>query len=96
MYQSNGIPLCHCGLPTEMKTSWTTRNPGRRFFGCKNHGKRKSCRFMSWYDPPMTSRATVVVNGLLKKCNVLERERKKERIMWVFLVVCMILVWIWK
>ncbi|KAK8612928.1 hypothetical protein V6N13_104253 [Hibiscus sabdariffa] len=30
-----------------------------------------------WYDPPMTPRATLVLNGLLKKLNGLERRRKE-------------------
>ncbi|PWA59384.1 zinc finger, GRF-type [Artemisia annua] len=26
--------VCTCGKPDVVKTSWTNRNPGRRFFGC--------------------------------------------------------------
>ena len=26
--------VCTCGKPAVVKTSWTNRNPGRRFFGC--------------------------------------------------------------
>ncbi|KAL4297525.1 hypothetical protein GQ457_12G003780 [Hibiscus cannabinus] len=91
-------PVCYCGLVTEIKTSWTTGNPGRRFFGCKNHAslRYKSCRFMQWYDPPMTPRATVVLNGLLRKLNGLEMGRKKERIIWVCLVIVMMLFLICK
>ncbi|GJS79517.1 zinc finger, GRF-type containing protein [Tanacetum coccineum] len=25
---------CACGLEAVMRTSWTNRNPGRRFYGC--------------------------------------------------------------
>ena len=27
-------PTCKCGIPTRVKTSWTTENPGKMFYGC--------------------------------------------------------------
>ena len=27
-------PTCNCGVPARVKTSWTTENPGKRFYGC--------------------------------------------------------------
>ncbi|CAL1382811.1 unnamed protein product [Linum trigynum] len=33
-------PFCHCGEPTDLKTSWTEANPGRRFYGCSRYGVR--------------------------------------------------------
>ncbi|GKE51846.1 hypothetical protein Tco_1487002 [Tanacetum coccineum] len=27
-------PRCACGLEVVIRTSWTNRNPGRRFYGC--------------------------------------------------------------
>ncbi|MBA0575187.1 hypothetical protein Golob_027655 [Gossypium lobatum] len=32
------IPVCYCGNPTKLNTSWSNDNPGRRFFGCKKFG----------------------------------------------------------
>ncbi|KAL4280746.1 hypothetical protein GQ457_03G020470 [Hibiscus cannabinus] len=32
------FPVCGCGFPAQLKTSWSNDNPGRRFFYCKNHG----------------------------------------------------------
>lgn len=37
-------PLCECGRSTTVMKSWTTDNPGRRFFKCTVHG------FVSWAD----------------------------------------------
>ncbi|KAK9036923.1 hypothetical protein V6N11_021846 [Hibiscus sabdariffa] len=47
--------MCRCGFPAQLRTSWSNDNPGRRFFGCKNHGSvvHHACRFFSWFDPPM-------------------------------------------
>ena len=30
--------LCGCGKLSQMRTSWTTTNPGRRFAGCEKYG----------------------------------------------------------
>jgi hypothetical protein len=30
---------CWCGLTTKIMTSTTTKNPGRRFYGCAMHKK---------------------------------------------------------
>ena len=31
---SQFVNFCHCGTRSPMRTSWTTANPGRHFFGC--------------------------------------------------------------
>lgn len=28
------VELCYCGVAAKLRTSWTDRNPGRRFVGC--------------------------------------------------------------
>ncbi|KAJ0830229.1 hypothetical protein HanPSC8_Chr15g0652821 [Helianthus annuus] len=30
--------LCWCGKEVALRTSWTVRNPGRRFISCPNLG----------------------------------------------------------
>ncbi|XP_058751698.1 uncharacterized protein LOC131624801 [Vicia villosa] len=60
---------CFCDLDSPLTTSWTTRNPGRRFNGCglfKLQG-RKGCDFFSWYDVEMSVRAKEVILSLMKK-----------------------------
>ena len=74
------IPFCYCENPVNLKISWSNLNPGRRFVGCKSYGSSSTCRFFSWYDPPMNDRARVVLVGLLKKVKVVESQRKNERI----------------
>jgi hypothetical protein len=34
MSSSNGMVYCWCGKEAMMRTSWTSRNPGRRFYCC--------------------------------------------------------------
>lgn len=30
-------PMCYCGLRSPLRTSMTTANPGRRFYGCARY-----------------------------------------------------------
>ncbi|KAM6557692.1 hypothetical protein CsatB_004711 [Cannabis sativa] len=73
---STGPHLCRCDPPrvAEMKTSWTNKNPGRRFVRCPFHQQEQGCNFWMWYDPPMCERALVVIPGLLRKIRNLEME----------------------
>ncbi|PWA74705.1 zinc finger, GRF-type [Artemisia annua] len=66
------VLICDCGKQTTIKTSWTNRNPGRRFYCCP------SCGFIGWTDPPMCCRAVVVIHGLLRARNELEEELKEQ------------------
>ncbi|TYI05640.1 hypothetical protein ES332_A10G103500v1 [Gossypium tomentosum] len=83
------IPVCHCGNPSKLNTSWSNGNPGRRFFGCKKFGSRfrKPCRFFSWFDPLLTSHSRIVLLGLLKKVRTLEDARKRVRRTWLLVLV---------
>ncbi|KAM7469389.1 hypothetical protein LguiA_007572 [Lonicera macranthoides] len=40
---------CFCGEVAPTRVSWTTRNPGRRFLGCKIFGNN-GCNFFDWVD----------------------------------------------
>ncbi|KAK5770600.1 hypothetical protein PVK06_046751 [Gossypium arboreum] len=87
------IPVCYCGNSAKLNTCWSNNNLGRRFFGCKqfDSGFRKSCRFFSWFDPPLTPRLRVVLLGLLKKVKTLKDARKREKRTW-FLVLVIVTV----
>ncbi|KAI5676402.1 hypothetical protein M9H77_07352 [Catharanthus roseus] len=42
---------CWCGIPTPILTSNTSKNNGRKFFGCCNFkGSMRSCVFFRWLD----------------------------------------------
>ncbi|XP_059663466.1 uncharacterized protein LOC132309136 [Cornus florida] len=40
---------CYYGLKTLIKTSYTNRNPGRKFYGCPNYPS-PTCDFHMWED----------------------------------------------
>ncbi|KAK8584019.1 hypothetical protein V6N12_068270 [Hibiscus sabdariffa] len=67
--EPSAFPVCGCKFPVQLRTSWSTDNLKRRFFGCKNYDSlvHHSCRYFSWFDPPMTPRARVVMVALLKR-----------------------------
>nr|GEX96568.1 hypothetical protein [Tanacetum cinerariifolium] len=47
------------------RTSWTNRNPGRRFYSC--HTLSPTCvNFLMWYDPPMCQRSIQIFPRLLR------------------------------
>ncbi|KAF5472382.1 hypothetical protein F2P56_009104 [Juglans regia] len=44
-------PTCWCGLKTPIKTSYTKKNPGRRFFACPKYNTGDAmCEFFVWVD----------------------------------------------
>ncbi|CAH9099878.1 unnamed protein product [Cuscuta europaea] len=64
-----GVRFCKCRRRTEIPvkarlwTSWTDKNPGRRFYGCP-HYENDGCGFFEWHDEPLTNRAKHVINDL--------------------------------
>nr|XP_027122511.1 uncharacterized protein At4g04775-like [Coffea arabica] len=69
------IPFCKCGTRTILKTSWTERNPARRYIECAQNQVR-GCGFWDWYDEEICERAKQVIPGLLRSKNKLEAENE--------------------
>ncbi|KAL4590330.1 hypothetical protein LXL04_003258 [Taraxacum kok-saghyz] len=47
---------CYIEDPAGKWTSWSTKNPGRRFIDCPNfRDKDKDCKYFDWVDPPLPS-----------------------------------------
>ncbi|CAN1254027.1 hypothetical protein LINPERPRIM_LOCUS8509 [Linum perenne] len=61
------LPTCRCGESVVLLTSWTEKNPGRRFYRCRR------CNFFRWFDPSVQPRSKAVINGLLRKVKECER-----------------------
>ncbi|GJY59423.1 hypothetical protein Tco_0459315 [Tanacetum coccineum] len=56
-----------CKAQSIIRTSWTSVNPGRRFYCCPGtHG------IIDWYDDPMCPRAVQIIPGLLRNINTLQ------------------------
>ncbi|PWA69662.1 zinc finger, GRF-type [Artemisia annua] len=89
------VRCARCQAVCVIKTSWTNRNPGRRFYGCPH----MDCnRFMDWVDPEMCPRSMVIIPGLLRSLNrhqaqiqEIEEERSRLKkyliVTWVLVVV---------
>ncbi|CAN1187485.1 hypothetical protein LINPERPRIM_LOCUS31876 [Linum perenne] len=56
-----------CGKSVVLLTSWTEKNPGRRFYRCRR------CNFFRWFDPSVQPRSKAVINELLRKVKECER-----------------------
>ncbi|GJU84178.1 zinc finger, GRF-type containing protein [Tanacetum coccineum] len=86
--------FCHCTKLAVIRTSWTPRNPGRRFYACPDLGSE--CRFINWVDPPMCQRSTMIIPGLLRNINNLQanlsqvqndRDRFKKYLVMTWIVI---------
>ncbi|KAL8226529.1 hypothetical protein R6Q57_016361 [Mikania cordata] len=64
--------FCGCGKEAVIRTSWTSRYPGRRFYSCPD--QESSCSFITWVDPEMCPRSILIIPGLLKSKNKAERK----------------------
>ncbi|KAM3363559.1 hypothetical protein P3S68_018413 [Capsicum galapagoense] len=59
---------CNHGFLLHMKTSWTLRNPGRRFWTCPYYGGSRSCDFWCWRDrEDIDPRSKYVIPKLIEK-----------------------------
>ncbi|CAA0830690.1 zinc ion binding [Striga hermonthica] len=71
-WHSTGFLEFWCRRRVVIRTSWTTDNPGRRFYSCLGY-KNGGCNFFSWVDPLTCDRSQKIMPELLKKMNALER-----------------------
>ncbi|KAL8246526.1 hypothetical protein R6Q59_007742 [Mikania micrantha] len=61
------MAFCACGKQAIVRTSWTSKNPGRRFFSCPEQGCKAG--FIGWYNPTICDRSVDIIPGLLKSKN---------------------------
>ncbi|KAL8256336.1 hypothetical protein R6Q59_031403, partial [Mikania micrantha] len=66
------MTLCECHKEAVIFTSWTSRNPDRRFYACPDQGSR--CRFIGWFDDKQCQRCKDIISGLLRAKNNLEEK----------------------
>ncbi|XP_021768549.1 uncharacterized protein At4g04775-like [Chenopodium quinoa] len=79
---------CNCGIPPKLETSWTTKNPGRRFLACKFYDAasgRRGCKFFKWIDEEILEWQRVVTNQL-----VLDKKLMKNEIALLKQQVCLL------
>nr|KAJ0226078.1 hypothetical protein LSAT_V11C100025700 [Lactuca sativa] len=85
LLRDSKMVLCFCGNVTVVRTSWTSRNPCRRFYACPKMGSR--CGFLGWFDSPMFQRSTIIIPGLLRTMNRYEVEVGQ-------LKMCLLVSWV--
>ncbi|XP_059458865.1 uncharacterized protein LOC132188439 [Corylus avellana] len=68
--------VCYCSLPAPLKTSWTPKNPERRFWGCTTYdsNRKAACRFFKWMDESICEKGMKVIPTLLDRVKELENE----------------------
>lgn len=71
--------LCFCGVHASFKVSWTTNNPGRRFFNCGSKRVEK-CEFFQWYDNYPGKWLNATLGTLLNRVDELEGFVENERV----------------
>ncbi|KAL2942857.1 DNA topoisomerase 3-alpha [Bienertia sinuspersici] len=75
MSQDNTQLKCNCGIPVGKRTSWTERNPGRRFLCCKFYepeSEWRGCNYFMWLDEDITEWQRNVTNKLVLEKKLLE------------------------
>nr|XP_043621500.1 25S rRNA (uridine-N(3))-methyltransferase-like isoform X2 [Erigeron canadensis] len=75
--------LCNCKPPLKKveHTSWSKKNPNRRFMGCPKYGGPESvhCKSVDWIDPPLSESR---YKEAMYELHLIRRERdEKERLM---------------
>lgn len=69
---------CYCGEPAPLRFYSTSKNPRRKFFGCKNY-KERPCRFFRWYDEDEADESRYIeVQCRLRQLEGINQELKRE------------------
>jgi len=42
---------CYSSMRTYLRTSWTEKNSGQRYFRCAQYGKCPHCKYFEWFEP---------------------------------------------
>ncbi|XP_074373847.1 uncharacterized protein LOC141714213 [Apium graveolens] len=69
--------ICDCGLNALIRTLWTNKNPGRRFWSCQKNKDERSCNFFMWIDDEMSGRARNLLCELTQRNVMLEQNLLK-------------------
>ncbi|KAG5584739.1 hypothetical protein H5410_045173, partial [Solanum commersonii] len=67
-YTTEKKVYCNHGLVVRLKTSWTSNNPGRRYWSCPYYGGPRSWNFWFWkYKENIDSRSKFVIPKPIQK-----------------------------
>nr|XP_009778798.1 PREDICTED: uncharacterized protein LOC104228094 [Nicotiana sylvestris] len=88
-----GLDICFCGFNAKLRISWSPRNSGRRFYGCKFDKDRGTCEYFRWYDEDFSDQAKRTINGLLKRVKENDAKLARARKKWIFVFVVVFIAW---
>ncbi|KAK4710458.1 hypothetical protein R3W88_004971 [Solanum pinnatisectum] len=72
-YTTKKKVYCNHGLVMRLKTTWTSNNPGRRYWSCPYYGGPRSCNFWCWKNKEnIDPRSKFVIPKLIQKLGKLE------------------------
>ncbi|XVF60851.1 hypothetical protein PTKIN_Ptkin08bG0081100 [Pterospermum kingtungense] len=54
---------CHCGKRAPIRTATTSRNRGKKFYGCFKYNEAGGCDFFQWVDGSESKGLNEVKNG---------------------------------
>ncbi|KAL4586046.1 hypothetical protein LXL04_010677 [Taraxacum kok-saghyz] len=59
---------CYCGKEAPCTISWSEKNPGRRYYGCKYWpDEKEDCGYFDWYDDETSDWYKKLLNDLKPK-----------------------------
>ncbi|XVE90526.1 hypothetical protein DITRI_Ditri20bG0085000 [Diplodiscus trichospermus] len=65
------VAHCYCGRAAKLFVSRTSKNPGRKFWGCSYH--ENNCDFFKWHDEWVNERTLMVLKEIRRLNANLER-----------------------
>ncbi|KAK9066297.1 hypothetical protein SSX86_013618 [Deinandra increscens subsp. villosa] len=83
--------FCYCGKEALIQTSRTSRNPGRRFYGCPDQAA--GCGFFVWIEHVKCSRCYDVIPAIMSEKHKLQMELKVAEMKAEYLKRYLIMTW---
>ncbi|XP_050259976.1 uncharacterized protein LOC126705037 [Quercus robur] len=85
---------CYCNKKHVLVVSWTSDNPGRRFYGCPNYWVKRKCKFFQWRDDEICACGKVLIPQQRQRIITLEAEvaSYKQREKFLIVVVALLVV----
>nr|XP_017245956.1 PREDICTED: ERI1 exoribonuclease 2-like [Daucus carota subsp. sativus] len=65
---------CFCGRRARICTSWTLKNPGRRFYKCASAKGMEGCHFFEWFEEDFSPKVSEVITHLNQRRIFLEEK----------------------
>jgi hypothetical protein len=89
------MPVCFCGLPCLLRTTWSTKNLGRRYIGCPKFrdGSGTHCKFFRWVDDLDIDHIHAMLFELMTKNKLMEdqlhhKKAVESRLYFLLIALC--------